>query len=337
MKVAELLESRKANWRELEAACTRMEKRQKQRSPRDVARFASLYRAACADLALADSYHLPPATIRFLHELVGRAHNQLYRSQTFNFADWGREMFVRVPARLFRDNCLRLAYALFWGVFLASMYLASSASPLPKFAAALVGQEMLDLMEQMHAHSVGDDREGESGGATGLESGMAGFYIQHNTGIGLRCFAGGLLFGIGGLFTTVFNAALLGAVFGYMTRVSSSDNFFQFVTAHGPFELTAIILSAAAGMRLGFALVDTSGLTRLDSLRRAARRAMPTMGAAMVLFFFAALIEGFISPSSLPYSFKVAVATISSAMMMFYFVVLGSRPLPPEDLEPEVL
>ena len=52
---------------------------------------------------------------------------------------------------------------------------------------------------------------------------------------------------------------VLGAAFGHMGTVEQRDNFFQFVTAHGPFELTAIVLSAAAGMRLGFSLVDTHG------------------------------------------------------------------------------
>ncbi len=68
---------------------------------------------------------------------------------------------------------------------------------------------------------------------------MAGFYIGHNATIGLRCFAFGLLAGIGGLYETVFNASTLGATFGYMAHSPSASNFFHFVTAHGPFELTA--------------------------------------------------------------------------------------------------
>ena len=322
MKVSELLEKRQANWHQLESLCTAMESvRVRRRSARDVVLFAALYRSACADLALADAYHLPPATIHYLHRLVGRVHNQLYRSRIFNFHDWGRELFIQVPQRLFRDNCLRLAFVLFWGIFLASMYLASDASPIKGFAEELLGKDQLAQMEQMHENSVG-----ARGGSSGAEGLMTAFYINHNTSIGLRCFAGGLLFGIGGLFATAFNAAILGAVFGHMTRVPQADNFFQFVTAHGPFELTAIILSAAAGMRLGFALVDTNGLQRIDSVRLAAREAMPTMGAAMVLFLLAALIEGFLSPSAAPYAIKIMVAVMSSALLMFYFVILGSQP-----------
>ena len=152
---------------------------------------------------------------------------------------------------------------------------------------------------------------------------MVGFYIFNNPSIGLRCFAFGLLFGIGGLYITVYNAAFLGASFGYMATRPQAENFFHFVTAHGPLELTAIVLSAAAGMRLGFSLVDTRGYGRAASLRLAAGEAMPTMCAATLMFVVAALIEGFLSPSAAPYWVKAGVAILSSAMLMFYFVILG--------------
>jgi len=319
MKVAKLLESRRANWRALEELCRKLERGSKRKvGAVAIQRFAALYRAACADLALADAYQLPPATVNYLHQLVARAHNQLYRSRTFDFRAWMRELFVEVPQRLFNDVCLRLAFVLFWGFFLAAMYLSSVASPVPQFPRKLVGNETLDRIQQMYADPIGTQ-----GSATGGEGLMAGYYINHNTSIGLRCFAAGLLFGVGGLFTTVFNAIFLGSIFGYMTRVPQQENFFHFVTAHGPFELTAIVLSAGAGMRLGFSLVDTGGLTRRDSLVKAGREAMPTMGAAIVLFALAALIEGFLSPSSAPYIVKAAVAAISTGMLMFYFVILG--------------
>ena len=132
-----------------------------------------------------------------------------------------------------------------------------------------------------------------------------------------------LLFGIGGLFATVYNAAMLGGVFGHMATVPQQDNFFQFVTAHGPYELTAIVLSAAAGMKLGFSLIDTKGLGRIDALQQAAREMMPCAAAAMIMFLMAAAIEGFISPSAAPYWVKASVAVFSAGTLVWYFVVLG--------------
>jgi uncharacterized membrane protein SpoIIM required for sporulation len=315
MKVAELLAERRENWRELEAVCIDMEsKRKKKMGAAAVARFASLYRGACADLALADAYHLPPNTVGYLHQLVARAHNQLYRARTFQISNWTQELLVDLPQRLYHDNSLRLAFVLFWGFFLATMFMAYVS---PGFAEKIIGRDQLIGMEEMHANSI-------SGNGINAGAASVGFYIQHNTSIGLQCFAFGLLLGVGGLFITISNGVLLGTIFGYMATTSVRENFFQFVTAHGPFELTAIVICSAAGMRLGFAIIDTQGMTRYDSLRLAGREAMPAAALGMILFFLAACIEGLISPSTLPYAMKATIAVISSAILVFYFVLLGN-------------
>jgi uncharacterized membrane protein SpoIIM required for sporulation len=313
------LKSRQANWEELERLCSRIEgSRHSRLNAATLTRFSSLYRSACADLALADAYRLPPATIHYLHRLVGRAHNQLYRSRRFNVAMWTRQLLVDVPRRLFNDNCLRLAFCIFWGMFLLSGVMAYT---MPGFSERVMGKMWTMQLEEMYAEPIqGRDPEMTN---PAVRSGMAGFYIRHNTSIGLQCFAFGLLFGVAGLFVTATNAILLGAAFGHMAAVPQGDNFYHFVTAHGPFELTAIVLSAAAGMKLGFSLIDTQGLTRSASLRRTAVDTMPTMGAAMVMFLLAAMIEAFLSPSPAPYWVKATVAVLSGALLVVYFVVLG--------------
>ena len=80
---------------------------------------------------------------------------------------------------------------------------------------------------------------------------------------------------------------------------------------------------AAAGMRLGFSLIDTRGRSRADALRRAAKRSVPVIAVGVVLFILAAGIEAFISPSDVPYAVKAGVALLSIALLIFYFVVLG--------------
>lgn len=318
MKVVELLESRRRHWKTLEQMIDRLKSRRRNRlPPDDLVKFADLYRAACADLALADAYQLPPSTTQYLHRLVGRAHNQLYRSHKFDFRLWGKILLHDVPQSIFRDRCVQLAFCLFWGVFIASAVLAHQQALWPDYAQQMLTEPVISQLESNFSEPL-------SGRDPNADLAMAGFYIRHNTSIGLKCFVGGLLV-IPGLFITVFNAAHLGAAFGYMARpeVTEGLNFFQFVTAHGPFELTAIVLSAGAGLRLGVAWLAPGRWGRMASLRRTAREAMPLMGAAMCMFFLAALIEAFVSPSGLPYWFKALVAIFSSGALLFYFVVLG--------------
>jgi uncharacterized membrane protein SpoIIM required for sporulation len=317
MKVADLLELRRAQWRELEQLCAQTNHWLRRRmSAVDILRFSTLYRAACADLALADAYQLPPATVEYLHQLVGKAHNQLYRSEALTFRGWFRELCVEVPRRLRADRCLWLAAAVFWGTFLLTATLAYST---PGFAERVVGKDQMNDLEDMYSKPA--ERNLAEGGNLG--SLMGGFYVFHNGSIGLQCFAFGLLLGIGGLYVTFMNAAAIGAMFGFMANSRYAENFFHFVTAHGPFELTAIVLCAAAGMRLGFSVVTTHGLTRIASLRLAAKDALSIGWVALVLFVCAAAIEGFLSPSSAPYAVKAAVAIISTILLLCYFFVLG--------------
>lgn len=318
MKVAELLELRRKNWQELEQLCAQLQHRRRSTlGAARLSRFAALYRAACADLALADAYQLPPNTTQYLHRLVGRAHNQLYRARSFKFSTWGKLLLEDAPQRIFNDRCVQIAFCLFWGVFIASALLAYSQAMWPNYAEEILSAPMIERLESDFANPIDRDNTEES-------MIKAAFYIQHNTGIGIKCFAGGLLV-IPGVFITLYNAAVLGASFGYMARpeVTEGHNFFNFVTAHGPFELTAIVLSAGSGLRLGMAWLAPGRLSRVASLRKTASDAMPLMGAAICMFFFAALIEGFISPTSLPYELKATVAVISCGLLTFYFVVLG--------------
>jgi uncharacterized membrane protein SpoIIM required for sporulation len=316
MKVAQLLERRKVRWAELEAMCRELEGgRARRLGATGVLRFAGAYRSACADLALADAYQLPPHTVQYLHDLVGRAHNQLYRSRRFQWRSWADVMFRRVPTMILFDRAAWLSCAMFWGIFFASMALAYWSRA---FSVEVIGEATMDSFEEMYAEPI-------DGRSFATSSAMGGFYVFNNASIGLQCFTAGLLLGVGGIFVTVSNALQLGAVFGFIFTTPSRGNFIEFVTAHGPFELTAIVLSAGAGMRLGFAIVDTGGLSRLASLRKAVDRTMPTAAAAVVLFCLAAVIEGFVSPSGAPYAVKLGVALVSSAILLFYVVVLGLR------------
>src|SRR5262245_2228410 len=208
MKVAELLERRRQNWHELERLCDEMKSRRRRRlAPAAISRFAALYRAACADLALADAYQLPQNTVQYLHRLVGRAHNQLYRSRRFDFAAWGKMLLVDVPQQVFSDRCVQFMFVLFWGMFILSAWLTYDKQAWPEYAETVLGHDMIEALEKMYEHPIdGSNRGGDE------NAGMAGFYISHNAGIGFQCFAFGLLV-IPGMLISAFNALFLGAAF----------------------------------------------------------------------------------------------------------------------------
>ncbi|MEM6688202.1 MAG: stage II sporulation protein M, partial [Planctomycetota bacterium] len=259
MNVAKLLAEHQPQWRELEAFCDAFEVRGKaaasvpadRRGAEGVAKFASLYRGACADLALADAYQLPPTTVTYLHRLVARAHNQLYRSETLSNR-WVDTLFRQAPQQIFADPCVRVASLIFFGLFTLGLVMAYNQNAFPSYVETVIGEDQMEVMQDMYEEPLQ--------GSMSHYVPMAGFYIWNNTGIGLQCFAYGILL-LPCLFVLAFNAVFLGSVFGFMAREETvgSDHFYEFVTAHGPFELTAIALAAAAGLRLGLGLFATAG------------------------------------------------------------------------------
>lgn len=320
--LAETLQRRRNDWHRLDQMLDQMSMRSLRGCRGDaLVEISNLYRSACADLAMAEQYRLSPETVSYLHGLVGRAHNTIYRSRRFQFHLWWDIAFRQAPQQIFRDRCVQVCAVLFFGLFSLSTYLGYNENAFPGFAEKMIGAETIDSMESTFSEV---DFSPGGGRDVGTNLAMVAFYIQHNTGIGLQCFALGPLI-IPGLYTTAYNATVLGASFGYMARggTEGGDNFLEFVTAHGAFELTAIALAAAAGLRIGTGWLFTRGLSRIASLQVRAREAVPVMAVSGVLFFLAAMTEGLLSPSAVPYLFKALWAIFSSGLMMFYFVVLG--------------
>ncbi len=316
MKPADIISARTPEWFALETDISWLRAARGRRlDPERLSTFARRYRAACSDLALAISMRFPLTTTEYLQQLVADAHTQLYRIESFSIVTWLRSLLLDVPRRTLADPCTWIAAAVFMVLFVGGIL---AAGVRPEFAVDVVGDATLAKVEAMYAQPPG------TGGFTSARAGMTGYYVFNNAGIGLRCFAGGILFGVGSLVTLAFNALVLGTLFGHMLTSPVADHFGEFVTAHAPFELTAIVLSAAGGLRLGWALVDTRGWSPQESLRRTAPEALGTAGLATVLFFMAAFVEGFVSPSTMPWGAKTVVALVCCFLMIGYFAAAWS-------------
>jgi len=327
MTIAEIVASREPEWQELEelVRAFRATGFNRDRSPETVARFTRLYRSVGSDLELAESYQFPPYVVERLNELTRAAYQCLYRREGASRSDLWRVVFYQTPRWIMTDGTFWVALALFWIPFLVCETLSRSD---PNFAERIVGEGTLARMESMYDSDFDEDM---------LERIPAvAFYASHNGGIGLKCFAFGVLGCFPGVYILLSNAISLGCVFGFMTSgevaAETTARFCEFTTAHGPFELTAIVLSAAAGMRVGFGFVKTDGYARLDSMRRAAFKAAPTACVAFALFCLAGIIEALASPNPMttldaagisPLFVKKGIQWASIVLLVLYFGGLG--------------
>lgn len=305
---------RQEDWTELEKLLG-LGKELHRGHPREISRAASLYRSVCADLMRARS-RFGPDLVRYLDGLAARAHNLLYGSRAYRIsALW--ELIAHEFPRTIRQRWgfFLLANLLFYVPFFIGMFgtLAST-----EFAQTILPAEQLAGMEDMYQQGFDEGRDG------GQDSAMAGFYVLNNVGIAFRCFATGILFGLGSLFFSIYNGLTIGVVLGWVTSVGHGGNILTFICGHGPFELTAIVISAGAGLQMGWALIKTDGLTRTGSLRAQSRELGNLIVGAAVMLVIAAGIEGFWSPSSMPPPVKWAFSGFA-CLFVTAWLALGGR------------
>lgn len=314
MTPAAFLKRRAPDWQELESLLQRMDRRMdRQASWSEMTRFARLYRAVCTDLSLAGAYRVPRAVQGQLEDLVSRSHNHLYASRKRKAVDLVRYFFRTVPSVVYHDVYVRICLLVFYVPFFLCGFLAYRSTD---FARSVLGPAVMEQYQEMHESP---REESTAGGVVAA----TGFYVANNVSIDMLVFGLGILGGVGSLLFTLFNAVHLGAVLGFLMTTPARDQILSWIPAHAPFELTAIGIAAGAGLRIGFAMISSGGRTRLRALREEARNAVPIIGAASALTFFAAGIEALVAPSPLPIVWKAALGGACTVLMLVYFVVLG--------------
>jgi uncharacterized membrane protein SpoIIM required for sporulation len=258
--------------------------------------FAAAYRRLCQHLALAQSRGYSSHLIDRLQHLAMRGHQQFYRhrspigGQLLGFILAGFPRLVRAEWRFVLAACL-----LFFGSLLL---MGALVYHFPDLVYAVMSPDRVAEMEHMYdpdARRIGRFSERDSGD----DWMMFGYYIMNNIGIAFQTFASGLLFGLGSLFFLLFNGLMIGAVAGHLTQIGYGETFWSFVIGHGSFELTAIALAGAAGLKLGWALLVPGRWPRGEALRIAAASSVRLIGGVTVFLLLAAFIEAYWSSMTL--------------------------------------
>lgn len=284
------------------------------------AEMPARYRRLCQSLALATDRQYSPELIDRLNRLALRGHHALYQNRrretqaVREFVLGGFAALVRAEWRL-----VTAAAILFFGPFLL---LIAVLQQFPEFVHYLLQPEQIAQYHQMY--DPGNKRLGMREADTSVM--MFGFYIWNNVRIGFQTFAGGLLAGVGSVWFLASNAVIIGAVAGYLTQVGYSQTFWSFVAGHSSLELIAIVLSGAAGLRLGLAIIAPGNRSRKSALVAAAKPAVRIMYGAAILFFAAAFVEAFWSPSTtVPVGVKYAAGAAGWVLVIGYFLFAGRR------------
>ena len=309
----EFVSARKPAWDELDALLTKKNVLHKL-PPASIARAAGLYREICSDLMRARGAGYTADVVDVLDSLAARACAAMYSAPPYRLrALW--ELVAAGFPQAVRRNARFMAIAAVLFVLPGVLgYVGASRSR--GFAVQIMTEPMVAQMEKSYSE-LGHGRE------DGGDAMMASFYVYNNVGIAFRCFATGILFGLGSMFFLVYNGLVIGVVAGAVSAAGHGRNLFTFIVGHGAFELTAIVISGAAGIAMGYALVNTGPLTRWASLRAKAGDLFAMIMGAALMLLVAAFIEGFWSPSSVLPRVKWGVAAGLYSLVLCYLLFAG--------------
>jgi uncharacterized membrane protein SpoIIM required for sporulation len=317
MDYARFVRLRRPVWEPFETQLAATRDRLKGLGYGDLEEMALRYRQVLHDHALAGSRFPGTAAARRLQSLA------LEGTRRLTGEGQERRGLVRFFARTFPRAFQRhldvtgLAVALFllamaWGLAIATLRPALGVSMLgPK---AVQGLEEGRLWTEALVTTVPPSLS---------SSGIA----TNNISVALSAWSGGILAGLVPLYVILLNGMMLGSILGVTLHYSMAGELLEFISAHGPLEITLILVSAGAGLAIGRSLVAAGDRPRALAVRDAGRDALAVLLGCLPWFVVLAVVEVFVSPSpELPAELKVTLGLALESVFLF----IAFRPVPPE-------
>jgi uncharacterized membrane protein SpoIIM required for sporulation len=303
--------SRGARWAELEDLVKRAGGKPERLGPDGVRRLGRLYRAVAADLALARRSFPGDPVVARLERLTVLARQAVYAERSRRLSPvrfFARDYWVRVrerPRLLLAAALLLIVPGLLGGLW---------AGEDPGAAIGMVPEDFLPTVE-----SPGGDR-----GLSGEESGVfSSAVFTNNIQVALLALSAGIAAGVGTVLVLLYNGLVLGVVFGLTIDNGQGVPLVEQVASHGLLELSCIVVAAAAGLRVGEAILRPGRRRRGDALVDEARGAVETVLGTAPWLVVAGFVEGFVSPRGIGWLAATAVGAALAGVFWTLVVVLG--------------
>lgn len=269
--------------------------------------IALLYRQTAADLSTLRQDPSGGSYTRYLGQLLRRAHNVIYSGERGSAGAVLRFFGKEYPEIFLRNlNFTVAAFALFaLGAILGAVVTFYD----PDFPLRVLGPHMMRTIErqEMWTHSILAVKPLASSAIT-----------TNNLSVAFMMFAGGVSAGIMTAMLSVFNGIMLGVIGSACWMSGMSIKLWSFVAPHGVLELPAIFIAGGAGLRLGYGLLFPGFLPRRDALVVAGAEAVRLLLGVIPLLLIAGAVEGFFSPTPVPYALKFVAAGALFVLLITY-------------------
>ncbi len=273
-----------------------------------------LYQSTATQLSTLRTQAPDPSLIGYLSSTVASARSRIVGTKSSPWQAMWRFATVSFPAATYR---LR-----YWWLIIAVSFLvvtiatAAWVAHSPSVQAALVPP---DQARQLVQHDFRDYYSSAPAGA------FAAKVWTNNAWVAALTVMGGALLCLPAIYVLFTNAMNTGLVAGYMVAGGRTTEFFALILPHGMLELSAVFMAAAAGIKLGWAVIDPGRLRRSEALAQAGRSLVTVVIGLVAVLFVSGLIEAFVTPSSLPTWARIGIGLVVWLLAATYVLVLGRR------------
>lgn len=276
----------------------------------------ALYQRVATHLSIVRSSGHDVATVDRLSVLIARARAAVTGTHTPAWKEVGLFLTEKLPAAIYLGRRWWIGcgavFLLVTGVL--SAWIASS----PDVRATIAAPEEIREMTR-----IGGDYEAY------YSSGPAGSFAANvwtnNAWVAATCLLLGVLLGIPPIIALFYNALNLAVGVGLMFSAGRGWVFMGLLTPHGLLELTAVFVAAGVGIRLGWMVIDPGPRTRSAALAAEGRAVVAVALGLVLVLFVSGVIEGFVTPSSLPTWARVGIGVAAEVLFLLYVFVLGRR------------
>jgi uncharacterized membrane protein SpoIIM required for sporulation len=304
-------------WKKLEEMLGYIEAKGPRKTNRPFLReLSSLYRATTGDLAFAQTHYRGTTLLLFLHQLVARAHHQIYRAHRFTPADTAHFICHDIPVAV-RAHLQAVAWSAI--IFLLGIALGLSAVQFDERAASIVlPTNVLNSIYSGHMWTGSIFSVVPAAVASTL-------LFTNNISVALFAFAGGLSFGLITTWILFQNGFMLGVSIKLCADYGLLGDLFSFIAGHGVLEISAILLAGAGGYVVANALLNPGSYSRGDALARQGPDAVRMAIGCVPALVISGCIEAFISPAQFPVWFKATVGLTLGITFWLYLLLTGKR------------
>ena len=317
-------EEREEGWSRLEQLLNDIERRSPSRlSDDDLLALPVLYRSTLSSLSIARETSLDAQLIDYLEGLCTRAYFIVYgarqglgsRLARFFTHDWPAA--VRA---LWRETLVALALTLA-GILAAYLLVRGQ----PEWFYSLIDADLASGRDP--AASAASLRSGlyeRSGFGDGL-SVFATMLFTHNAQVSIFSFALGFAFGVPSALLLIYNGCMLGAFYAVYGPHGLALSFTGWLMIHGTTELFAILISGAAGFRIGLRIAFPGEQSRMAAATEAGRIGANAMIGVVIMLFVAGILEGVGRQTIVSDGARFVIAGVMLALWCLYFYLPRRR------------